>query len=91
MRTLKMRGKNVLVKQLAKEMTTQGGIVLADTDTMKAKPRGIVVAVGCLVHSLTPGDMAIWGDYSGQIIEECDSGMTYRIMTEDDILAVEVS
>jgi co-chaperonin GroES (HSP10) len=88
LKKLKMMGKNVLVVQEAKEKESAGGIIIAETDTMKAKPRGVVIAVGCQVQTLTSSDRVIWGDYAGQIIKEYNDGTVARIMTEDDILAV---
>ncbi len=83
----------VVVKPMAAEETTAGGIVLPDT--AKEKPqRGKVVAVGTgkLLDngqrgglSVQVGDEVIFGKYGGSEVEV--DGEEVKILRESDILA----
>ena len=80
----------VLVKRLAAESTTRGGIVLPDT--AKEKPKeGTVVAVGTgngtrSDFQVKEGDRVIFSSYAGTEVKV--SGAEYLILGEDDILAI---
>ncbi|MFA5362037.1 MAG: co-chaperone GroES [Candidatus Omnitrophota bacterium] len=88
-------GDRVVVKPLAAEGKTKGGIVLPDT--AKEKPQeGEIVAVGKgkvldngSVHALEVkvGDKVLYGKYSGNEITTKD-GDELLIMREEDILAI---
>jgi chaperonin GroES len=88
-------GDRVVVKPLAAESKTKGGIVLPDT--AKEKPQeGEIVAVGKgkvldngSVHALEvkAGDKVLYGKYSGNEITTKD-GEELLIMREEDILAI---
>ncbi len=85
----------VLVKPLAAESKTRGGIVLPDT--AKEKPQeGQIVAVGKgkvlengTVQNLEVkvGDKVLYGKYSGNEITTKD-GEELLMMREEDILAI---
>ena len=82
-------GDRVIVKPIAREQVTKGGIVLPDT--AKEKPqRGEVVAVGPgkdgNLMTVQVGDIVLYGKYSGQ--ELSYEGVDYLIMREDDVLVV---
>ena len=84
----------VIVKRIAEEEKTKGGIIIPDT--AKEKPQeGKVIAVGKgKVNDdgkLTPldvkvGDRILFGKYSGSEIKL--NGEEHLIMREDDILGV---
>jgi len=84
----------VLVRRLAQEDKTAGGIIIPDT--AKEKPmEGEVVAVGPgargddgKLHPLDvkPGDRILFGKWSGSEVKI--DGEELIIMTEDDILGV---
>lgn len=84
----------VLVKRIAEEAKTKGGIIIPDT--AKEKPQeGKVVAVGPGrvddKGKLTPlgvkaGDKILFGKYSGSEVKI--DGEEHLIMREDDILGV---
>jgi chaperonin GroES len=84
----------VLVKRLAEEEKTKGGIIIPDT--AKEKPsEGEVIAVGAgKVNSkgklrapdVKKGDRVLFGKYSGSEIKI--SGVDHLLMREDDILGV---
>lgn len=84
----------VIVKRIAEEEKTKGGIIIPDT--AKEKPQeGKVVAVGKgKVNDdgkLTPldvkvGDKILFGKYSGTEIKL--NGEEHLIMREDDILGI---
>ena len=84
----------VLVKRLAAESTTRGGIVLPDN--AKEKPKeGSVVAVGTgklkrdgtrSDFQVKEGDRVIFSSYAGTEVKV--SGAEYLILGEDDILAI---
>lgn len=84
----------VLVKRLAQEAKTKGGIIIPDS--AKEKPlEGVVVAVGTghvlktgEVRPLTisEGDRVLFGKYAGTEIKI--DGEEVIIMKEDDLFAV---
>jgi chaperonin GroES len=84
----------VLVKRVAEDQKTKGGIIIPDT--AKEKPvQGKVVSVGT-GHSqkdgtsraleVKKGDVILFGKYSGSEVKI--DGEEHLIMREDDILAV---
>ena len=93
---MKIRPLNdrVLVKRLAEEETTKGGIIIPDS--AKEKPaEGEVVAVGHgklndkgerVALELKAGDRVLFSKYGGTDIKI--DGEEYLIMGENDILAV---
>ena len=84
----------VIVKRVAEEEKSKGGIIIPDT--AKEKPqRGKVFAVGTgkvkedgtrQPLDVKGGDTILFGKYSGQDIKI--DGEEYLIMREDDVLAV---
>jgi len=84
----------LLVKRIAEEEKTKGGIIIPDT--AKEKPvEGEVVAVGNgktddkgKLHPLTvqAGDRVLFGKYSGQEITV--EGVEHLILREDEVLGV---
>jgi chaperonin GroES len=87
-------GDRVLVKPLAAEETTSGGIILPET--AQEKPReGEVVAVGpgrLLENgerkgmSVKSGDVVVYTEYGGS--EVTHDGVDYLLVDEGSILAV---
>jgi len=86
-------GDRVLVKRIAEEERTKGGIIIPDT--AKEKPQeGKVVAVGQGKHEdgkliapeVKAGDKILFGKYSGSEIKL--EGEEHLILREDDILGV---
>jgi chaperonin GroES len=96
MTTMKIRPlqDRILVKRLAEEEKTKGGIIIPDT--AKEKPaEGKVVSVGNgklnddgkrIPLEIKKGDSILFGKYSGT--EVTVDGNEYLIMREDDILGV---
>jgi chaperonin GroES len=84
----------VIVKRIAEEEKTKGGIIIPDT--AKEKPQeGKVVAVGkgkvnddgkLTALDVKVGDKILFGKYSGSEIKM--NGEEHLIMREDDILGV---
>ena len=84
----------VVVKPVEEDEVTAGGIVLPDT--AKEKPvRGTVEAVGPgklmdngdrSSPSVSVGEVVIFGKYGGMEVKI--DGVEYKILREDDILAV---
>ena len=84
----------LVVKPIAREEVTKGGIVLPDT--AKEKPQeGEVVAVGkgkrledgkVVVLDVQVGDRILFGKYSGSDIKL--DGEEYLIMREDEVLGI---
>jgi chaperonin GroES len=84
----------VLVRRVAEEEKTKGGIIIPDT--AKEKPaEGEVVAVGngkaddkgkVRPLSVKKGDRVLFGKYSGNEIKV--DGVDHLILREDDILGV---
>lgn len=88
-------GDRIIVKPLAAEEVTKGGIVLPDT--AKEKPQeGEVVAVGkgkvtddgkLQAMEVKKGDRVLYGKYSGSEITT-KKGEELLIMREEDVLAI---
>ena len=87
-------GQNVLLRRLAAEEKTKGGIILPDT--AKEKPReGEVLALGEGAldkdgkrqdFQVKAGDRVIFSSYAGTEVKL--GGDEYLIIAEDDILGV---
>ena len=87
----------IIVKRLAEEERSRGGIIIPDT--AKEKPQqGEVMAVGAgkinedgtrRPLDVKPGDRVLFGKYSGSEVKIDDQ--EYLIMREDAILGVFVS
>lgn len=83
----------VIVKRVAEETTTKGGIIIPDT--AKEKPiEGEVIAVGPgkvedgkrIELSVKAGDRVLFGKYAGTEVKL--DGVEHLILREDDILGV---
>jgi len=84
----------ILVKRVAEEEKTKGGIIIPDT--AKEKPgEGKVVSVGNgkmgddgkrIPLEIKKGDRILFGKYSGSDVKI--EGEEYLIMREDDVLCV---
>ena len=84
----------IIVKRIAEEEKTKGGIIIPDT--AKEKPQeGKVVAVGkgkmtdegkLIPLDVKVGDRILFGKYSGSEVKL--DGEEHLIMREDDLLAV---
>jgi chaperonin GroES len=84
----------IVVKRVAEETTTKGGIIIPDT--AKEKPaEGQVVAVGNgkvaddgkrIALEIKTGDRILFGKYSGTEVKI--EGEEFLIMREDDVLGV---
>lgn len=84
----------IVVKRVAEETTTKGGIIIPDT--AKEKPaEGKVVAVGNgkvaddgkrIALEIKTGDRILFGKYSGTEVKI--EGDEFLIMREDDVLGV---
>ena len=91
---IKPLADRILVKPLAREEMTKGGIYLPDT--VKDKPQeGTVIAVGVgkrndkgeiIPMEVEVGDVVIYSKYGGTEIKE--DGEEMMILRESDILAV---
>jgi len=81
---IKPLGQRVLVDVLPKEEATKGGIILF-VDSQKEKNIGIIVELADGIE-LNIGDKIIFGQYSGDDIEE--DGKKYKIVNYEDILAL---
>ena len=87
--SVKPLADRVLIKPMAAEAKTIGGIYIPDT--AKEKPqRGSVIAVGKgtkdVTMELKEGDVVLYGKYSGTEITINDED--YLIMKQGDVLAV---
>ncbi len=91
---LRPLGDRVVLKVVAREEKTKGGIVLPDTS--KERPQeGEIIAVGSgrtlengekLALEVKVGDRVVFSKYSGT--EFKTDGEEYLIVTEKDILAI---
>jgi chaperonin GroES len=84
----------LVVKRIAEEEKTKGGIIIPDT--AKEKPaEGLVIAVGngkvqkngkLRPVAVKSGDRVLFGKYAGSEVKL--DGVEHIILTEDDVLAV---
>ena len=86
--SIKPLADRILVKPLAAEEKTIGGIIIPDS--AKEKPaKGEIIAVGTGTKDeemiLKIGDIILYGKYAGTEIEH--EGETYLIMRQNDALA----
>ncbi|HRS67969.1 MAG TPA: co-chaperone GroES [Paludibacteraceae bacterium] len=86
---IKPLADRVLIKPVAAEEKTVGGIIIPDS--AKEKPlKGHVVAVGKGTKDeemvLKAGDNVLYGKYAGTELEL--EGETYLIMRQSDVLAI---
>ncbi|MDY5857877.1 MAG: co-chaperone GroES [Porphyromonas sp.] len=86
--SIKPLADRVLIKPVAAEEKTVGGIIIPDS--AKEKPaKGEVVAVGQGTKDeamvLAVGDLVLYGKYAGTEIEH--EGVKYLIMRQSDVLA----
>lgn len=87
-------GDRILVKPMAQEEKTKGGVILPDT--AKEKPqKGEVIAAGKgkltedgkrIEMDVKAGDVVIYGKYSGTEIKY--EGDEYLFLKESDVLAI---
>jgi chaperonin GroES len=94
MTTVRPLKDHILIKRIAEEEKTKGGIIIPDT--AKEKPQeGEVVAVGSgrLLENgkvsplhVKKGDRILFGKYSGTEIKI--DGFEHLILKEDDILGI---
>lgn len=89
MTNIKPLGDRVLVKPVAAEEKTIGGIIIPDS--AKEKPlKGEVLAVGNGTKDeamvLKAGDTVLYGKYAGTELEF--DGEKYLIMRQSDVLAI---
>ena len=91
---LKPLGDRVILKQDEAEVTTASGLFLA-SDAKEKPQTGTIIAVGegkmdkdgkLLPMPVKVGDKVIYGQYAGSAYK--DGGTEYKIVREDDILAV---
>ena len=84
----------VVIKRVEEEKLSAGGIVIPDYATEKPI-KGNVIAVGdgkaldngsVRAPSVKVGDKVIYGQYAGSTYK--DGGTEYKIVREDDILAI---
>ncbi|SDE58016.1 co-chaperone GroES [Desulfuromonas thiophila] len=85
----------IIVKCVAEETTTAGGIIIPDTASKEKPQQGEVIAVGkgkvtaegkVLGMDVKVGDKVLFGKYAGTEIKV--EGESFLMMREDDILGV---
>lgn len=90
---IKPLGDRILVEQSLAETKTKGGIIIPDS--AKEKPQeGTVIAVGTgkivdgkkIALDVRKGDKILFSKYGGDDIKI--EGKEYKILKEDDILAI---
>ncbi len=81
---IKPLGERVLLKPLASEEKTAGGLYIPDNAQEKPQ-EAEVMAVGGDVKLVKEGDTVLYGKYSGT--EVTREGVKYLIMKEEELLA----
>ena len=94
MSNIKPLHDRVVIKRMEEEKLSAGGIVIPDSATEKPI-KGQVVAVGegkvldngsVRAPKVKVGDIVIYGQYAGSAYKA--DGIEYKVLREDDILAV---
>ena len=94
--TLRPLADRVIIKPLAKEERTKGGIYLPDTASKEKPQQGTVVAVGPgrlldngkrVAIDLGVGDLVVFAKYAGSEFKTEDDE-EYIIVGEKDVMAV---
>ena len=87
---LRPLGNRVIVKPLTEEEKTKTGIILPDSVDKEKKAEGSILAIGSgekiQKFNLKVGDRVIFGKYAGEEVKIDD--VEYKILTEEDVLAV---
>ena len=90
---LRPLGNRIVVTPLTEAETTTSGIIVPDTIDKEKKAEGSVVAIGdgekIQKFNLKEGDKVIFGKYAGEEVKV--GGTEYKILTDEDVLAVVVS
>jgi len=96
MATLRPLADRVVIKPMAKEERTKGGIILPDTASKEKPQQGTVVAVGPgrmldngkrVAIDLSVGDQVVFAKYAGTEFKTEDEE-EFIIISEKDIMAV---
>ena len=88
-------GNRVVVKLTKKETTSASGIIIS-TEEKNEQARGEVISIGAGQGAdenvselgLSLGDIVLFGKYAGEEVEGEESGVTYKIVSGKDILAI---
>ena len=87
---LRPLGNRVVVKLFSEAETTKTGIILPESVDKEKKAEGSIIAIGSgekiLKFNLKVGDRVIFGKYAGEEVKIDD--VEYKILTEEDVLAV---
>lgn len=87
---LRPLGNRVVVTPLTEEETTKSGIIVPETVDKEKKAEGTVVAIGegeeIKKLGLAEGDKVLFGKYAGEEVKV--DGVEYKILTDEDVLAV---
>ena len=85
----------VVVRRMAEESTTPGGIVIPDSASKEKPMQGVVVATGpgktidngdVIALAIKTGDTVLFGKYSGTEVKIDNEELV--VMREDDIMGV---
>lgn len=90
---LKPLGNRIVVEPINEEEATKSGIILPDTIDKEKKAEGKVIAIGdgdkIVKLGLKDGDKVLFGKYAGEEVKLGD--VEYKILSEDDVLAVVIN
>lgn len=76
----------VLVRRVAVEQVSRGGIILSEADPIESQREGIVQAIGPKVYEIAVGDRVVLGKWSGE--DTKIEGENLVMVRETDILGV---
>lgn len=94
---IKPLGDRALVKRLAREEKTAGGLFIPETAAQEKGQVGKVIAIGAgrvltdgsvVAMQVKPGDLVFVGKYSGTDAGKDEQGDEYVIVKEDEILGL---
>ena len=91
-------GHRLLVKVKASERKTASGIVIPDSiveKNQRDQTKGTLVAIGCTAWKAFDdglpwahvGDLVLFSRYGGKIVFD-DDGTEYRILQDEDVVAI---
>jgi len=94
--SIKACGYRVMVEPESGEKKTDSGLIIADSKGRSEQEIGKLVAVGSLAWTdygdgkpwAEVGDRVLYSKYGGKMISDPGSGIEYRILSDEDIVAV---
>lgn len=95
MTSIKPTGYRVLIEPESGEKTTESGIVIPQRERIEQET-GTIVAIGPLAWNdhgsgqnwAEVGDRVLYAKYGGKMVKDPDTAIEYRIVNDEDVVAI---